>query len=172
MSRWTLPRRFLVLVALMFWQGGFTFYAGVVVPVGRDVLGSEREQGFITREVTRYLNLSGGIALAVLGWDAVATADRSRLRRWTRLLAWAGMAAALVWLVWLHPRLDALLDPEASRILDRKAFRSGHRLYLWISTVQWGLGIVYAGMTLAAWRAEDRGNSRLGPSPERERRVD
>jgi hypothetical protein len=157
MSRWTLPRRFLVLVALMFWQGGFTFYAGVVVPIGRHVLGGELEQGFITREVTRYLNLSGGITLAVLAWDVLATADRSRLRRWTRVLTWAGMAAALAWLIWLHPRLDALLDPAEWRILDRRAFRSGHRLYLWISTVQWGLGVVYAWAMLAAWRAEDRG---------------
>ena len=46
-------RRFIVLVALCFWQGGFTFYAGVVVPVGTDVLGSSLKQGFVTRRVTR-----------------------------------------------------------------------------------------------------------------------
>jgi hypothetical protein len=160
MSRWSLPRRFLVLVALMFWQGGFTFYAGVVVPVGTEVLGGKLEQGFITREVTRYLNLSGGIALIPLAWDVLATADPSRLRRWTRGVAWAGMAAALAWLIWLHPRLDALLVPEESRILDRKTFLRGHRLYLWISTFQWGLGVVYAWTTLAAWSATDCGSSR------------
>src|SRR5437660_1623910 len=81
-----LPRRFLVLAALMFWQGGFTFYAGVVVPVGREVLGSDRDQGFITRQVTEYLNLAGGIAVAVLAWDVMAAADPSRPRRWTRTL--------------------------------------------------------------------------------------
>ena len=34
-----LLRRFLVLAALFFWQGGFTFYASVVVPVGQQVFG-------------------------------------------------------------------------------------------------------------------------------------
>ena len=50
-------RRFLVLAALMFWQGGFTFYAAVVIKVGQDVLGSHRRQGFVTRRVAQYLNL-------------------------------------------------------------------------------------------------------------------
>ena len=73
-----LLRRFLVLVALMFWLGGFTFYAAVVVPVGQEDLGSHLEQGFITRQVTKYLNLSGAIALLLLAWDVVASHDRSR----------------------------------------------------------------------------------------------
>jgi hypothetical protein len=65
----TLVRRWLLLWALMFWQGGFTSYGGVVVPVGSAVLGSEQEPGFITRSVTNYLNLAGAVALAVWGWD-------------------------------------------------------------------------------------------------------
>ena len=31
----TILRRFLVLAALMFWQGGFMFYGAVVVPITR-----------------------------------------------------------------------------------------------------------------------------------------
>ena len=42
-------RRFLVVVALMFWLGGFTFYAGVVVPVGTRALKSPMKQALITR---------------------------------------------------------------------------------------------------------------------------
>ena len=71
-------RRFLVLVALMFWLGGFTFYASVVVPVGQRELGSHLEQGFITRQVTNYLNLSGAVALVVLAWDVAASRESSR----------------------------------------------------------------------------------------------
>jgi hypothetical protein len=45
----------LTLIALFFWQGGFTFYASVVVPIGQEVFGPLR-QGFLTRQVTVYLN--------------------------------------------------------------------------------------------------------------------
>ena len=31
-------RRMVLLVSLMFWQGGFMFYGGVVVPVGGRIL--------------------------------------------------------------------------------------------------------------------------------------
>jgi len=151
----TLARRLLVLVALMFWQGGFTFYAAVVVPVGQDVLSSHKNQGFITRRVTNYLNLAGAVCLLPLAWDAAAASGSSRWQR-VRWLAWLGMALALGLLAWLHPRLDALLDPDALRILSRSTFRAQHRWYLWVSTIQWACALVYAVATVCAWREEDR----------------
>ena len=48
----------------MFWLGGFTFYAAVVVPIGREVLGSA--QSDVTRHVSFYLNLTAAIALLPL----------------------------------------------------------------------------------------------------------
>ena len=87
-----LARRYLVLAALLFWQGGFTFYAVVVVPVGQEVLGSHKEQGFITREVTKYLNWAGAIALVPLAWDLAATRERTVL---TRRLRWLSSAVPL-----------------------------------------------------------------------------
>jgi hypothetical protein len=148
-------RRFLVVAALMFWQGGFVFYAAVVVPVGQRVLETHTRQGFITREVTYYLNLSGAAALVLLAWDAVAGAGAP----WQRRLRWVaviGMAVALVWLVWGRERLDALLDVDTQTILSHSRFRHEHRIYLWVSTVQWALGVLYTVLTLAAWREEDR----------------
>jgi hypothetical protein len=147
-------RRYLALAALFFWQGGFTFYAAVVVPVGQEVLGSHLEQGLITRRVTLYLNLA--VALLPLVWDIVGTRDPAAWRRWLRLLLWLALAAALVALYRLHPLLDQYLDPEYRDLSDRRAFRPYHRLYLWVSTVQWGCAIVYLLLTLLAWRAEDR----------------
>jgi hypothetical protein len=55
----------------------------------------------------------------------------------------------------MHPRLDALLDPEKMLILDRAAFRAEHERYLFISSVQWGACLVELGLALWAWRAAD-----------------
>ncbi len=155
-----LARRFLVLIALMFWLGGFTFYAGVVVPIGQDVLGSHLDQGFITRLVTKYLNLSAAAALLVLVLDLVAGREALWLRA-LRWLFWLGMVGTLAVLVWLHPQLDQYLDLQQREITDRHAFRTGHRVYLWVSTVQWGCGLVYVWLMLRAWRGEDRALSEV-----------
>jgi hypothetical protein len=151
----TLVRRWLLLWALMFWQGGFTFYGGVVVPVGSAVLGSEREQGFITRKVTNYLNLAGAVALAVWGWDLSAMRRMSPGGRWLRWAIWAGLVLSLALLVWIHPRLDELLDPEDVKVLDRHRFRSLHERYLIVSTVQWAGCLLLTALTIRAWRDED-----------------
>jgi hypothetical protein len=137
----------------MFWQGGFTFYAAVVVPVGHEVL-SRRHQGFVTRRVTNYLNVAGVIALPLLAWDvAVRPASRRRAVRW---LCWGGLAVTLGLLVWLHRHLDVLLDPAAFAILDPEAFYSTHRWYLHVSTVQWACALAYGVLALLDWRDEDR----------------
>jgi hypothetical protein len=150
-----LVRRFLLVVALMFWQGGFTFYGAVVVPIGADVHGSHLKQGFITRRVTDYLNLAGAIALPILAWDLVAVADTAPWRRWLRWLALVVASITLALLVWLHNRLDGLLDSERLAILDRQAYLREHELYLHISTVKWIACLVGLGLSLWAWRAED-----------------
>lgn len=148
-----LLRRFLVVAALMFWHGGFTFYAAVVVPLGQEIVG--KRQGFLTREVTDYLNLSGGVALLLSAWDVAAAPDR-RWRRSLRWGSWVVMAVSLAALVWLHPHMDQYLELDSMRIVDRPGFRFEHRWYLWISTVQWGAGLVYLLLMLVAWRCADR----------------
>jgi hypothetical protein len=139
--------RFVIVAAFAFWQGGFTFYAAVVVPIGTRVLGSPMLQGEITREVTVYLNLAGGIALVLLAADNIVAHDPATWRWRLRWLAWLGMAISLGVLVWLHPRMLELLD---AHLLDQ--FRGHHRWYLWISTLQWGFGIMYLVLTLWGWR--------------------
>ncbi|HTU19071.1 MAG TPA: hypothetical protein VMG10_13505 [Gemmataceae bacterium] len=148
-----LLRRFLVLIALFFWQGGFTFYAGVVVPVGQQLLGHLR-QGFITRQVTVYLNVAGAVALAVLLWEQLAARSSNRWRA-SRWLLWTGMVLLLLWLFRLHGQLDQMLIVKGRIIRDPDLFHARHRLYLWISTAQWACGLLYLFLTLLIWRKQD-----------------
>jgi hypothetical protein len=148
-----LLRRFLVLVALMFWLGGFTFYASIVVPVGQKLLGPG-QQGLVTAKVTNYLNLSGVLALTILAWDLAVLKDGPRRRRllW---FCWAGMVLTLGLLVYFHQVLAAMM-PHKPDSVDAGSFRTMHSLYLWTSTVQWSCGVAYTVLTLAAWRSEDQ----------------
>jgi hypothetical protein len=138
----TFLRRFLVLIAFAFWQGGFTFYAGVVVPIGRGV--DAEAQSLITTAVTNWLNVAGAIALVLLMWDALER-DPARWRRWLRLGTCGVMLLLLGLLVWLHVELE------------RDFYRPYHKVYLWASTVQWACVCVYLALTVLAWRAQDRG---------------
>lgn len=152
MSLTTFVRRCLVVAALMFWQGGFTFYASIVVPVGQSVLGSDI-QGQLTQRVTNFLNLAGLCALAVLAWEASTSDDPARWRRGLRWASWIGAAIALGLLAWLHLELDARLGPSAE-VHQRRIFRVWHRAYLWVSTVQWAFLLAFTGLTLWAWSME------------------
>jgi hypothetical protein len=149
-----LARRYLVVAALMFWQGGFTFYSAVVIHIGADVFASHRPQGFVTRRVTNYLNLAGGVALAVLVWD-VAASTAPRWRRWSRAAVWAFLVVSLGLLLWMHERVDAYLDPVGFVVHEHAVFKEEHSRYLMVSTAQWAAGLVLLALTLWDWRTED-----------------
>jgi hypothetical protein len=151
----TTVRRFVVLATWLFWQGGFTFYASVVVPIGTNYLRSALEQGFITRRVTFYLNLAGAAAVVTLAWDILTTQDPSAWRRRLRWLLWALVAGMLAALAWLHPQLDELMNPTTVTVREPPYFRGLHRWYLWISTVQWAAGLASLLLLLVAWRGAD-----------------
>ena len=130
-------RTLLLWLALSFSFGGFTFYAAVVVPIGTEVLDST-SQGFVTRQVTKVLNIASAITLAILIWELLAT-FRTVTRKWlwcylSLLLVYSG---CLLGLFLLHPRLDELLDPETFSVLQSEEFYRRHRQYLWLSTLQW-----------------------------------
>lgn len=154
----TLLRRFLVVIALMFWQGGFTFYVSVVVPMGTAVLRSTVHQGFITRKVTVWMNLTGAVVLVVLLVELVASRSESGAgwRRWLRIVAWLIMACSQGLLFWLHGYLDSLMVERGRIVLDPEVFYPAHRVYLWAHTVQWFAGLVFVGLTLRTWQMEDR----------------
>jgi len=152
----TLFRRYLVVLAVMFWQGGFTFYSSVVVHVGQQVLGSHLAQGLVTQSVTNYLNLAGIVAIVLWGWDIFAARDPSFIRRSVRWALWVLLPVTLALLAWLHLRLDAFIDFETSTVTDPTRFHAIHSWYLHVSTVQWAASLLLIGATLMAWRADDR----------------
>jgi hypothetical protein len=152
----TTLRRFLVIVALMGWQGGFMFYGAVVVPVLRSTL-PHSESGNVTRQVTQWMNLIGSAAVLVMFVDVLASRGA---KRW-RWVAWLGMALPLVALAWLHGEMsNQMMDPGFSHA-DPHAFLSWHRAYLLTNTFQWVAGMAFVVLSLRAWRAEDAARTRI-----------
>jgi hypothetical protein len=143
-------RRFLFIQAVAFWIGGFTFYGSVVIPTGIKVLGGHVRQGFITQQVTGWLNLAGLVALPIILWNTLAIwSTRGRWTRWTLAATWAFMAAVQLELFLLHPALDRLLDQHTREILDYDRFDLLHRIYLISSSIQWAAGILHVWCAVA-----------------------
>jgi hypothetical protein len=151
----TLMRRYLVILALMFWVGGFMFYGAVTVPVVRGVLNPDPAQSKITRQVTAWMNLSGTLALLVFFVDLYGSPVRPRSRR---ALAWASMTVAHMALFWMHRKMSHQMDdPHFYRLRENMAhFQSWHRVYMWISTFQWASAMAFAALSIMTWRQEDR----------------
>jgi hypothetical protein len=148
-----ITRRFLVIAVIAFWLGGFTFYASIVIHTGHRVLGSRLETGFLTQQITHWLNLIGVIALTILLANGLA--DWRHANRWIKAclwLTWAIMVAVLVALYTMHPMLDRMLDFETHRIVDRSHFYGMHKSYMNLSTMQWTAGLLHLWLTLLVWR--------------------
>src|SRR6476661_7455162 len=126
-----LMRRFVVLLAFAFWQGGFTFYAAVAAPVSSEVLGSSRERSLLSQRITRYLNLAGAIALVSFAWDAAAARDRATWRRWLRWIVLLALAFSLAALLWLQFHIESADVDDPYDILHLGDFPED-RWYLWI----------------------------------------
>ncbi len=133
-------RRFIALVLLGVWWGGFTFYALAVVPSGHLVLGSKVRQGFITEQVTGKLNGLGVTALAAAASEIIA---RRRDRPWLRRTSawWLGAVVTLGALFWLHHVLAGQMDFANRTLPDEERFYAWHRVYLLVATVQWLTGL-------------------------------
>jgi hypothetical protein len=119
-------------------MGGFAFYFAVVVPTGGKVLGGS-QQGFVTQQVTHWLNLIGIIALLMFLWDAMA--HRSRLL----FASWMLLAVLQVCLFAIHRQLDVLIDASAQTVTNELLFHFWHEWYESIATVQFAVGLIHLG---------------------------
>lgn len=146
-----LIRQFVLLVALMFWQGGFMFYGGVVVPVGGHILGSETKQGFITQSVTNYLNLAGFVCVTL--WAENLWHER---RRGVTKLEWGTLAftvATLGILAVIHVNMDRILDSSSASVVNPRQFDLFHKLYIGTSSIQWLASLLMLVLALRRWQS-------------------
>jgi hypothetical protein len=144
---------YLAPCAWAFWIGGFSFYFGVVIRVGSEVVG-DSSQGFVTQIATGWLNIAALVALVLLlssSWLA---------RSWLSIGVWVILVICQAILFVLHARLDAVLDTASQTILALESFPSTHEWYEFISAIQWLFAMIYLGCWLASrsYRWSDDGS--------------
>lgn len=129
-------RLYCVFASSAFWLGGFAFYFGVVVPIGGAIVGGS-EQGFVTQQVTHWLNLIGVVSMLFLAWNW-ATA-KTRLQLATLVI----VAICQIGLFVMHYYLDAMLDTKSRSVIEPTKFSTLHESYEAIATIQWVAGMVH-----------------------------
>jgi hypothetical protein len=139
------------------WMGGFTFYALIVIPTAERVLDSMRDTGFITQQVTRWLNLIGAGVLLILAWLLAAgwRGQSSRLR-FGVVATWTVMAVAQTALFIIHPLIDRFLEAEGHKLHHFEQFSEMHTIYLVFATIQWSAALLQIWLMLMIWRRQDR----------------
>ena len=142
-------RLFVTICALALWQGGLTFYAVVVVPTANEILVNG-EQGFVTQQVTNWLNWIGVIALVVVLGNAVY------LRNRVFWLTWTVLAASQIALFVIHSQIDGVLNSDAFEVLDNARFRLLHERYLIAVTIQWIAGLATLWLLLGGKSCSSR----------------
>ena len=141
MSRYPMPQ-FLLSLVVGLWLGGLTFYAGIVVPIGTEII-SGTEQGFVTQRVTNWLNAIGVVALLGLGVNVWF-----RERNWAIVVTWLLAALSQLSLLALHPLLDVQLDSTTRTVRDTGWFYECHRGYLIVTAALWLAGLSLVWLTL------------------------
>ncbi|HEY3864127.1 MAG TPA: hypothetical protein VGO59_19840 [Verrucomicrobiae bacterium] len=142
------------------WMGGFTFYALIVIPTAERVLDSMRDTGFITQQVTRWLNLIGAGVLVILAWLLAADWRRLSTRlRFGVAATWNIMAVAQAALFMIHPLIDRFLEAQGHKLHHYEQFSKMHTMYLVFATIQWSAALLQIWLMLMIWRQQDREGS-------------
>lgn len=125
----------LLLLVWALWWGGLSFYAIFVVPIGTEQVGSV-VQGFITQQVTMWLNGLTGVVLLCL----VIEAAKER-NRWLWFIAF-GLTVVELALIYWHRLLTSRLDFAEQSVPS--GFYNDHAIYLWLTAAQWLIGLCVA----------------------------
>jgi hypothetical protein len=129
---------YLLFVSLAFWMGGFSLYFGVVVRIGDQVIGGT-EQGFITRQISWWLNIAGLVTIGLMSVHLFFH------RSWVLILSLTAVAVTHAFLMYRHSQLESLLDPNSMAVLDRPRFEVLHENYEFLSGCQWLAAMFYLG---------------------------
>ena len=137
--------RFLSLLTTTTWWGGLSVYAWIVVPIATESFGAT-SQGFVTRQVTLWLNGFAAASLVLTAWETYRRREAWMMSMWVVLLA------TLLSLQFTHGVLDAMMEPTTEEVADPESFYQWHRVYLWVTTVQWfaGIGFLWPLLTSPA----------------------
>ena len=145
-----LALRFVTVVVLAVWFGGFTFYSTAVIDTSQKVLHSQLRAGLITQQVTNWLNWISLPTLAICAGNWIAQRkDRRRFWIWALGVALAGMVALQAALFPAHWILDSRIVDN--QIADDAGFFSLHRVYVALATAQWCATLAYIWATLVLW---------------------
>ena len=125
----------LKIITLSIWWGAFTFYAGIVVTVGMQVLGWHVAMGFITQQVTVYLNIFSLIIFLIYAYflNSEEVTESSLVKQ---IIAISIIGFQLL-LFLLHFYLTDLLDFEKHTIINQDNFYLLHQIYLIIEALIW-----------------------------------
>lgn len=125
----------LKIITLSIWWGAFTFYAGVVVPVGMDVLGSHTQMGFVTQEVSKYLNIIS-LILFIIYANSLRSNEFSENGLIEQIVSFSLIGFQILLFV-IHYFLTDSLDFEHHIVLNPEKFYVFHQVYLIIETLIW-----------------------------------
>ena len=123
------------ILILSIWWGAFTFYAGIVVPVGMNVLGSHTQMGFITQEVSKYLNI---VSLILFLFYTYSLRDNefSENILIEQIVSFSLISFQILLFI-IHYLLTDLLDFKHHIVLNPDKFYVFHRVYLIFETLIW-----------------------------------
>ncbi len=117
------------------WLGGLTLYIAIVVPVATEVIGAQT-QGEVTERVTVYINAFGTAAFLLLLVRSI------RIKSRFGIVSALGLLALQCPLFVLHHELAYRMSQDLPKWLDSWDFYTVHRIYLWITTAQWIIGLL------------------------------
>jgi len=144
--------RFLAVLSIALWLGGFTFHTSVTLRVGGEILGG-LEQGYVTQAALGRLHWFGAAMILMSTIDAAIHWGRlGKAARGIQAATVTVMTIALAMLFKIHAEMSALMDADSLTRPDKGAFSPLHQQYQKFASALWLCSLVELGAMLHAHR--------------------